>query len=304
MLSDQISNYLALRRAVGFKLNTVETYLRSFGNFASARGDTHVFGNTVIDWAAQARSANSRARRLEVATRFARFVHAEDTRHEIPPNHVFCKRIHRRAPYLMSDNEMERMMIEAGSLNPKDSLRPHTYRTIFGLLASTGLRISEALRLQFDDVTPDGLIIRETKFKKTRLVPLHETVDRALGLYLERRRHSAGIEPHLFVSHRTGRRLHYAVVARTFREVLATAGIPDQRSSAKLRLHDLRHRFAVAALQSGPNERDRIADHMLALSTYMGHARVESTYWYLESTPALMTDISGVCEGYFEGLST
>src|SRR5262245_59057538 len=103
MLNDQIDKYLALRRAVGFRLNTVEIYLRSYGDFAAARGDSHVIGNTVVDWAAQARSADSRARRLEVACRFARFVHAEDPQHEIPPSHVFCKRVHRRTPYHMTD---------------------------------------------------------------------------------------------------------------------------------------------------------------------------------------------------------
>jgi len=167
-------------------------------------------------------------------------MHAEDPRHDIPPSHVFCKRTHRRTPYLFTDQEVARLLIEAGKLNPASSLRPHTYRTIFGLLASTGLRISEVLRLRFDDVTPDGLAIRETKFRKSRLVPLHESVVDALGFYIERRRRCASSDPHIFVSHRGGGRLHYDIVATTFQEIIGAVGIPDQPNRSRPRLHDLR----------------------------------------------------------------
>jgi integrase/recombinase XerD len=301
MLSDSMNSYLSLRRAVGFKLATAETYLQSYVNFATRRGDTHIVGETAIDWATNARSDDARARRLQELIRFARFVRAEDSRHEIPPDHVFCKRVHRRSPYLLTDQEVDRMLQEAGSLGPAGSLRPHTYRTIFGLLASTGLRISEVLRLRFDDMTVDGLAILETKFKKSRLVPLHETVVAALNSYLEHRRRCASTDPHIFVSHRGGGRLHYGIVATTFQKVLSAAGIPDKPSRSMPRLHDLRHRFAVKSLEACPDSRDRITRHMLALSTYLGHARMESTYWYLENTPLLMTDIARACESFIEG---
>jgi integrase len=301
MLSDSMNTYLSLRRAVGFKLDTVEIYLQSYVNFATSRGDTHVVIKTVIDWATMACSDDARARRLDTLIRFARFVHADDPRHDIPLDHVFCKRRHRRTPYLLSDQEVARLLREAGNLAPAGSLRPHTYRTIFGLLASTGLRISEALHLRFDDITPDGLVIRETKFKKSRLVPLHETVVEALDSYLEQRRRCASADPYIFVSHRGGGRLNYDIVATTFQKVLDAAGIPDQASNSVPRLHDLRHRFAVKALETCPDTRDRITRHMLALSTYLGHARMESTYWYLESTPLLMTDIAKVCESFLKG---
>jgi len=301
MLNDCMNAYLSLRRAAGFKLHTVEKYLQSYVNFATSQGDTHVVSKTVVDWATKARSDDSRARRLQELVRFARFVRAEDPRHDIPPDHVFCIRRHRRTPYLLTDQEVVRLLREAGNLGPADSLRPHTYRTIFGLLASTGLRISEALGLCFNDLTPDGLVIRETKFKKSRLAPLHGTVVEALDSYLARRRRCASADPHIFVSHRGGGRLHYDIVATTFQEVLAAAGIPDQVSRSAPRLHDLRHRFAVKALQTCPDTRDRITRHMLALSTYLGHARMESTYWYLESTPPLMTDIADACEAFLTG---
>lgn len=301
MLSDSMHTYLALRRAAGFRLDTVEMYLQSYVNFATGQGDTHVVGKTVIEWAAKARSEDSRAQRLAQLIRFARFVRAEDPRHEIPSDHVFCKRRQRRSPGLLTDQEVARLLRAAGNLGPAGSLRPHTYRTIFGLLASTGLRISEVLRLRFDDITPDGLVIRETKFKKSRLIPLHESVAQALDSYLARRRRRANSDPHLFVSHRGGGRLHYDIVATTFRELLNAAGIGARPNGSLPRLHGLRHRFAVNALQTCPDTRDRVTRHMLALSTYLGHARIESTYWYLESTPLLMSDIAEVCESFLKG---
>jgi integrase/recombinase XerD len=185
-------------------------------------------------------------------------------------------------------------------LGPLDSLRPHTYSTLFGLLASTGLRISEALSLRFQDITAEGLVIRETKFRKSRLVWLHETVVVALQNYLLRRSKFASIDDHLFVSRRGGK-LCYAIAAETFQEVLKAAGIQGRPGGPKPRLHNFRHRFAVKALEASPDTRDRITRHMLALSTYMGHARLESTYWYLESTPQLMADIADLCESFTLG---
>lgn len=301
VLSDSMHSYLSLRRAAGFKLDTVEKYLQSYVNFATSQGDTHVVGKTVTDWAAKARSEESRAQRLEHVIRFARFVRTEDSRHEIPSDHVFCKRRQRRTPCLLTDQEVARLLREAGTLGPAGSLRPHTYSTIFGLLASTGLRISEVLSLRCDDITPDGLVIRETKFKKSRLIPLHESVTQALDSYLALRLRRAKTDPHLFVSHRGGGRLHYDIVATTFREVVNAAGIPARPDGSLPRIHGLRHRFAVNALQTCPDSRDRVTRHMLALSTYLGHARVESTYWYLESTPLLMTDIAEVSELFMKG---
>ena len=277
MLTDTVNAYLSLRRALGFKLKTAEKYLWSYANFATARGDTHIVSKTAIDWAAQGASEDQRANRLNVLIRFARFARAEDGGHEIPPDHIFCSRRHRRTPYIFTDEEVAQLIQHAGRLGPPGTLRPHTYSTLFGLLASTGLRISEALSLRFEDITPTGLVIRETKFRKSRLVCLHETVVAALNEYLLRRRKLAGSDDHVFVSRRGGT-LGYAIVAETFQEVSKAAGIQGQPGSSKPRLHDLRHRFAVKALETCPQARNRITRHMLALSTYLGHARLESTY--------------------------
>jgi integrase/recombinase XerD len=300
MLSNAVNTYLSVRRAVGFKLKTVESYLRSYANFATARGDIRVVSNTAIEWAGMATLQNQRANRLNVLIRFARFARAEDSCHEIPPANIFCGRRYRRTPYIFTDEEVQRLMLHAARLGPPGALRPHTYSTLFGLLASTGLRISEALSLRFDDVTSEGLVIRETKFRKSRLVGLHETAAVVLRHYLLRRGKFANCDDHVFVSGRGGK-LSYKIAAVTFQEVLKGAGVQGKPNGPKPRLHDFRHRFAVKALQACPDGRDRVTRHMLALSTYMGHACLRSTYWYLESTPQLMKDIAGVCESFLQG---
>ena len=175
MLMQAIDTYLAIRRAMGFALTQAEGYLRNFVRFATARGDTHVVATTAIDWASLTKSEAQRHYRLQTVIRFARFMSAEDSRHEIPPHDIFCGRRQRPIPYIFSDDEIEQLMSAASRLGPPGSLRPHTYSTLFGLLAVTGMRPSEARNLHLQDVTIDGLLIRETKFHKSRLLPLHVT---------------------------------------------------------------------------------------------------------------------------------
>jgi integrase/recombinase XerD len=240
MLSDTVNTYLSVRRAVGFKLKTIEKYLASYASFAAARGDLRVVSKTALEWAALGASKTQRANRLNVLIRFARFARAEDSGHEIPPESGFCGYWPRRSPYLFTDDEVRRLIFHAGRLGPPGALRPYTYSTLFGLLASTGLRISEALSLHLHDVTSEGLVIRETKFRKSRLVWLHETAAVALQHYLLRRRKCASGDESIFISRRGGK-LGYAIAADTFQEVLKAAGIQRQPDGPKPRLHDLRH---------------------------------------------------------------
>jgi integrase/recombinase XerD len=299
MLIQAVETYLAVRRAADFKLDAVERYLRSFAQFATAQGDTHVVTQTAIAWAEQSASEPQCHNRLSVVVRFARFSHAEDPRHDIPPERIFCRRRRQRVPYLFSDEDIQALLAQAARLGPPRSLRPHTYRTLLALLAVTGLRISEALALRFKDVTPDGLLIRDTKFRKSRLVPLHETTTSALQAYLAKRCELALDDDHLFISHRR-RPLSYYTVVDTFHDLLHAAGIPAEPDRPRPRLMDLRHTFASRALESCPDGRDHIGRHMLALTTFMGHARVKSTFWYLSSTPKLMGDIAQACEAFFQ----
>jgi integrase len=299
MLSQTVDRYLAVRRSLGFKLTNVEIYLNSFAQFAAARGDTHITVRSAIDWASQSKSESQRATRLNTVVRLAQFSQAEDTRHEVPPDNVFCRHRNRPRPYIYTQQEIQALMTEALKLNPVNSLRPHLYNTLIGLLAATGLRISEALSLRFDCITKEGLVIRETKFHKTRLLPLHETTRGALERYVMVRKKIDFADDHLFVS-RKRRRLSKSAVYTTFHQLLIAAGISNKPGQPRPRLIDFRHTFATTSLADCPNSRDHVGSHLLALQTYMGHAHVGCTYWYLENTPHLMRDIAQACSLFVE----
>jgi len=179
-------------------------------------------------------------------------------------------------------------------------LRRVTYSTLFALLACTGLRVSEAIRLRFSDITPDGLLLRCSKFRKSRLLPLHPTAREGLDRYLERRRAYAPTDDHVFISLRR-KPLLCKDVETAFRTAARTIGLPVGPGHPRATPHSLRHTFAVRALQSCPDGRDAITRHMVALSTYLGHANVSHTYWYLEAVPELMRDIADRCEQFVTG---
>lgn len=216
MLIPAVKSYLALRRALGFKLKEAGYQLQSFARFADERGEQFIRTATAIEWAGYVASLPQRARRLGVIIRFARYLHAEDERHEIPPDGVYGSQTRpRRTPFILSPEQIQRLLVAASSLRPRGSLRPNTYQTLFALLACTGLRVSEAIRLTFADFTSDGLLIRQSKFRKSRLVPLHDTAQAGLERYLARRLLLPGDRDHLFVCEH-GRPLRYTAVAQAF----------------------------------------------------------------------------------------
>ena len=242
-----IETYIALRRATGFAMSSAEYLLKSFAAFAAERGQTHVETQTAIDWAALGPSVAQRDARLRAVCRFVRHVRVEDVGHELPPANHFGARKRRRTPHIYTTAEIGRLVDTALWLRPMGGLRPYTCATLIALLSATGLRISEALKLTIADVTSDGLLIRETKFRKT----VKETFDR-----------------------------------------LVDKAVIKSRSGRRPRLHDLRHTFAVRALQGSPTGRGRCGAHMAALATYMGHVNIYATYWYLEATADLLRDVA------------
>jgi integrase/recombinase XerD len=290
-----IEAYLTLRRATGFAMSNAEYLLKSFAAFAAGRGQTHVHTQTAIDWATLGPSVAQRDARLKAVCRFVRHVRVDDARHELPPANHFGARKTRRPPHIYSAQEIDHLIEAALRLRPRGGLRPLTYATLIALLSATGLRISEALKLTVADVTGDGLLIRETKFRKTRLVPLHDTAAAGLQRYLARRRPRTDDDP-MFIGKRGGP-LRYIAVKETFDRLVSKAGIVTA-TRRRPRLHDLRHTFAVRALQGSPAGRSRSGAHMAALSTYMGHVNIYATYWYLEATADLMRDVAAAGEGF------
>jgi integrase len=301
MLSEHVARYVELHRSMGFKFRTQSLLLKNFVAFAERQGDESISTSRAILWAGQAPSPPQRRNRLSTLRRCALALHAEDARHEVPPAEVFGRGwFKRRAPYLYTPQQIEALIDAARELAPKGSIRPLTYATLLGLLAATGLRVSEALSLTLDDLTADGLLIRATKFKKDRLVPCHESTRAALNRYVAVRAKMATLDRTLFVSP-AGTGVKYQTVIAIFLSLarkLRLRAAPGQRGA---RLHDLRHTFAVRSLERCEGDRQSIARHMAGLSTYLGHAHVSDTYWYLQATPVLMQRIAQAGEALHTG---
>jgi integrase/recombinase XerD len=289
-----IETYLSVRRTAGYSLSNTEYLLRSFASFAAGRREMHIRIATAINWASKTASVAQRHARYETVRIFAEYIHLEERQHELLPANYFGYRKTRRVPHIYSPREIQNLVLTASQLKPLNSLTPHTYVALISLLAATGLRISEALGLVISDITPNGLLIRKTKFQKTRLVPLHPTAVAGLRSYLARRQTANSVDEHVFLSNK-GWQLRYPEVYGTFRKLLKLANLLPSNARVP-RIHELRHTFAVRALESSPTGCKRIGQHMLALATYLGHVNIDATYWYLESTPELMRDVAAMSE--------
>jgi integrase len=292
MLTDDLARHVALHYALGFKFRTQRSLLRNFVAFAEARGDQFINTTRVLAWAVEAPSPEQRRNRLLNARRFALAMHAEDPRHEVPAANALGRGLFKRKrPYIYSRDEIQRLMAAAAALPPAETIRPLAYALLFGLIAATGMRISEALALRLGDITEDGLIVGKTKFHKSRLIPLHPTTWKALDDYLSIRLPIATSSDALFIAN-TGSAPAYDTVSAMFRRLSRQIGLRGGPGQAGQRIHDLRHSFAVRSLEQCPCDRDAVSRHILALSTYLGHAHVTDTYWYLQATPILMTQIA------------
>lgn len=301
MLSQDLARYVDLHRAMGFKFRTQSLLLRSFVRFAERNGDELVHSTRVLEWAAQAPSPPQRHNRVATVRRFALAMHAEDPRHELPPAEAFGRAWFKRClPHIYSSEQIADLLSAASRLSPHGSIRPATYTTLFALLAATGLRVSEALALKLDDLTEDGLLIRATKFRKNRLVPLHQTARCALLRYLQQRGRVRSTSVAFFISLK-GTALSYPTVNATFLSLSRFIGWRAARGHRGPRIHDLRHTFAVRALERCAGDARAVARQATALSTYLGHTHVSDTYWYLQATPLLMGQIAEAGETLLRG---
>lgn len=290
-LAEHVKSYLQVRRALGFKLVGEGQLLRGFVAFADAAGQRTVTTQLALEWARlpRAGSPNYLSRRLRAVRGFARYLKALHPACEVPPLELLPASKHRPAPYLFSDGEVLALMAAARRLRPP--LRAATLETLIGLLACTGLRIGEAIRLDRDDFDPAGglLTVRDSKFGKSREVLLDESAVRALVSYGERRDRLCpdAKEPSFFVTTRGTRPTHPTVYA-PFRDLLEQAGIEHPSPTRRARVHDLRHSFAVKTLLAWSRDGGDVAARMPLLSTYLGHVDPAATYWYLTAAPELL----------------
>lgn len=288
-----VEEYLQLRRTLGFKLEGHAAMLRQFARYLEQQQAPHVTTALALNWACQSATAQpaERAKRLGVVRRFATHHSATDPRTEIPPANLLPHRFLRRQPYLYSDAEIRRLLHATRALRSRSGLHPATYATLIGLLAVTGLRISEAIALDDADVDlAEGVLsIHRTKFGKSRLVPLHPSTTRALRRYRQRRDrvHRSRTTDSFLVGDR-GRRLTVWAARWTFIRLSRATGLRGLADRRGPRLHDFRHRFAVTTLLRWYRRGADVEQRLPVLSTYLGHGHVTDTYWYLSAVPELL----------------
>ena len=302
-LTDHVHSYVSFKRGAGqSSQKEPERLLRSFALHAEALGDRFVRVETALGWASQTTSADMSRRRLHYVCGLAAFLHAEDARHEVPHRDALGRTTrHRPPPRPLSLSQTRQLMQAALQLPPPESITPVSFHYLLGLLAATGLRRSEAVGLLLEDLTPDGLRIRHAKSGQPRLVPLHETVRTALDCYLEVRLRCASASNHLFVL-ACGRPVSPDHLTGTFIRLARQLNLRGGPGEPGVRLHDLRHSFAMRALESVANgDRSQLSRHQLALSTYLGHTSASGTYWYLEATPVLLDQVSAATQQLHAG---
>ena len=292
-LRQAVRDYLALRRGLGFKLVESGTLLFDFVSFMEKQGASRITNELAVRWAKQPANVQPRswATRLRAVRLFALHWSAMDPRTEVPPSDLLPYRYNRRSPYLYTQRQITRLLKAAHQLEPAMKLRRWTYPTLIGLVSVTGLRISEALALDQNtvDLARGLLTIHQTKFGKSRWVPLHSSVVRALICYARKRDQ---VFPKLrtsafFVSDR-GTRLSKWAVRWTFIKLSCQIGLRKPSDSHGPRLHDFRHGFAVGTILRWYRAGLDVDQLMPVLSTYLGHTHVTDTYWYLSAAPELL----------------
>ncbi len=292
-LRQAMDQYLTLRRSLGFELREPEATLRRFVAFAEREGAAHITTDLVLRWTSEPSKAQPAtwASWVAIVRRFARWWSATDPRTEVPPDGLLPHRFRRQPPYIYSDDEIERLVRAAAQLPSANGMRALTYSTYFGLVAATGMRMSEGLALDRSDVDLDEgiLTIRRTKFGKSRIVPLHTSTRKALEGYAARRDHILRrVETPAFFVSEHGRRITQWSTRYNFAKVSQQIGLRPPAGGHGPRLHDLRHRFAVRTLIEWYRTGLDVEREIPKLATYLGHVHVNDTYWYLEAVPELL----------------
>lgn len=291
-LRAELDRYLAIRRAVGFKLARAELLLAEFCRYLEAIGTDTITTENAFAWASLPVNGSPSwwGHRLSVVRAFAQHLHAIDPAHEVPPAGLLPARTHRAVPYLYSDENIAALMAAARQL--RSPLRAATVETVIGLLAVSGLRIGEALRLDRDDVDlDDGVLrIRKTKFNKSREVPLHPSAVDALGAYARCRDELCPRprDPAFFLSV-AGTRVLYCNFHLAWLDLVRRAELEPRSARCRPRPHDVRHSFAVRTLLGWYRDGIDVGAHMPLLSTYLGHVHPANTYWYLSAAPELLS---------------
>ena len=294
-LRENVTDYLAMRRAMGFKVEGLSKLLLNFVAFCEARGATRVQNGLALEWATARIKVDVSdtlvARRMDAVRIFARFQYALDPATEIPAETICSRRYRPKEPNVFSQAEILALLTAADTLSPRSTAL--TWRTLIGLLAATGMRPGEACHLTVSDIDlTNGVIeVLQTKFGKSRLVFIHPTTATILAGYLQARQQWVGTTargcPAVFVNSRRGP-LNPATLGVTFRKIVASAGLSTEPRRRPARLHDLRHSFAVTTMIDWYRDGQDVQARLPLLSTWLGHVDPASTYWYLHAVPELL----------------
>ncbi len=280
-----------MRRALGYKLVGESQLLAGFVAFAEHAGAATITTDLAVAWTNETPGAGAayRARRMRVVRSFARHLHALDPLTEVPPADLFPAGRHRPTPYIYTDAEIAGLMTAARQLAP--TLRAATFETLIGLLATTGMRIGEAMTLDRDDIDwpNQRLTVRDSKYGKSRELLLHPSTIDALAAYATRRDElSPNPAAHSFFVSSRGTRLTHPLIYPAFRSMLTQVGLDGMSTPGRPRVHGLRHTFAVNTLLDWSRDGGDVAVRMPLLSTWLGHAGPVGTYWYLSAAPELL----------------
>jgi integrase len=296
-LREALAHYLEVRRALGSTLVEPGSTLTQFVAFLEREGATHITTALALQWAMTPQGVQRAtwARRLSMVRRFATWLQAQDLTTEVPPYGALPGRRRRRRPHIFTDDEVRRLMAEAGRARSRTGLRPLTYTTLIGLLAATGLRPGEALALDTGDVDLDAglLMIRQSKFGKSRVVPVDDSTREALRQYVvQRTARCPRPQSPAFLLSEHGRRLRGNATRRMFAVVSCAIGLRPslerRRCGRGPRLQDLRHTFATRRLVEWYRAGVDVARVLPTLATYLGHVGISLTYWYIEAMPELL----------------
>jgi site-specific recombinase XerD len=296
-MHDALLQYVALRRALGTKLQEPARTLVHFLDFLEREGAAFITSELALRWAMEPKGVQRAtwARRLGMVRRFASWFSTIDPRTEVPPRRLLAARRRRNKPHIFTEQEIARLMDEATRLNSSSGLRAMTYVTLIGLLSSTGLRPGEALALDVGDVDLQNgiLAIRESKFGKSRFVPVEDSTRTALARYAKQRDKlwpRAATEAFLLSEH--GKRVHGCAARRTFATMSCSIGLRvptgSRRNGRGPRLQDFRHSFATRRLIAWYRAGLDVGRELPKLTTYLGHVDVGHTYWYIEAVPELL----------------
>ena len=293
-LSNSLRDYLSLRRSLGFKMKDAGKALPQFVAFLGRQGVQSITAKLAVQWAAEPQTAKQgyRAQRLSMARGFAKYLSGIDPHTEIPPPGILpYGGNRRRRPHIYTEDEIRRLLKATMTTNVARQIRAKTFATLFGLLAVTGMRLSECLNLDDADVDlAEGVLtIRGTKWRKSRLVPIHSSTVHKLALYRRQRNHLQPKRSTLaFFILNNGNRPKVITAEKEFLRVARRIGLRGPPGTKGAYLHDFRHTFAVGTLVSWYRTGVDVERHMPQLSTYLGHSHVAYTYWYLSAEPELL----------------